>query len=68
MGKVEYKLQIGHKELVDILHKYEQVVPPRQPLALDYDCTQLYYALEALRLFMEDQMLETNFEVTDEQD
>ena len=66
MGKIDYKVQIGAKEIADILDRYKDVVPPEKPLALDYETTQLYYALEALRIYMEDQMLELNFEVTDE--
>lgn len=64
----EYKLQLTVSDLAKILNKYQDVRPPREPLALDYESTQLYYALEALRLYMEDRMIEPNFEVTDEQE
>lgn len=63
----EYKLRLTVADLVQVLNKYQDVVPPKEPLALNYETTQLYYALEALRLFMEDRMIEPNYEVIDEQ-
>lgn len=59
----EYALVIDNKAIAVILDKQLDVVPPTNPLALDYESMQVYYVLEALRLYMEDQMLTPNFKV-----
>lgn len=64
MGKVDYKLLIDKKAIADILDKYTEVHPPNDViLALDYQSLQVYYMIEAVRLYMEDQLLEPNFKV-----
>jgi len=64
MGKIENKLELNNQALADVLNKYSEVhLPAETALALDYESLQLYYALEALRLYMSDRMLEPNYEV-----
>ena len=59
----EYKLLIDNKALLDILNKYQDVRVHTSAIALDYESIQLYFALEALRLYMEDYLLEPNYRI-----
>lgn len=62
-NKEEYKLIIDNQALLQILNKYQDVRVHNNAIALDYESIQLYFALEALKLYMEEQLLEPNYRI-----
>lgn len=62
-GKSNYDILITKEAIKDILNKYPEIHIKNEYIALDYESIQLAYALEALRLYMEDRLLTPNFKV-----